>query len=200
MTRTRSERPSPKLRRSRAAAFSTPSSREKRPKGGNPTRPARGVRGVRRGGVRGRRGRRHCDRGRRDDGGLGRRRQSGHRGCDWGGGCVAVAIAGGNVAVGLAVGRPTEHPAEPIVLVSIVTAPFQASARPDTLAPVVKLTLLSARKVTIVVCIDHQLPGVAESKQRAADQSDEDERREHESQRVSGGHAPSTLRSARMAS
>ena len=113
---------------------------------------------------------------------------------------IAVAIAGGNVAVGLAVGRPTEHPAEPIVLVSIVTAPFQASARPDTLAPVVKLTLLSARKVTIVVCIDHQLPGVAESKQRAADQSDEDERREHESQRVSGGHAPSTLRSARMAS
>ena len=42
---------------------------------------------------------------------------------------IAVAIAGGNVAVGLAVGRPTEHPAEPIVLVSIVTAPFQASAR-----------------------------------------------------------------------
>ena len=54
---------------------------------------------------------------------------------------------------GVAVGRPTPHAAVPILLVSIVAAPLRASARPETLAPVVDEMLVSARMFPTKVAV-----------------------------------------------
>jgi len=70
-----------------------------------------------------------------------------------GGGGVAVAPGGGAVGVALGAGAivvavgvvPAAQLELETVLVSIVTAPFRAKALPDTLAPVVRVMLVSAR-------------------------------------------------------
>jgi len=84
---------------------------------------------------------------------------AGRGGADDAGGGTAVAVAGRTATVGVGVAPPAAHPAAPMVLVSIVTAPFRASARPDTLAPVVKLMLVSARMFPTKVVV---VPTVAE--------------------------------------
>lgn len=57
-------------------------------------------------------------------------------------GCGAAAVG---VALGVAVADPFAHSAEPMLLVSSVTAPLRANARPDTPAPVFSVMLVSAR-------------------------------------------------------
>jgi hypothetical protein len=76
---------------------------------------------------------------------------------------TAVAVAAASAvlvrAAGTAVARPTVHPLEPTVLVSRVTAPLRAMARPLTVAFVVKVTLVSAMMVPRNVVV---VPSVAE--------------------------------------
>ena len=70
---------------------------------------------------------------------------------------VGVAVAGTGFAVG--VGVAAAHTLAETVLVSIVTAPFRARALPDTLAPVFRVMLVSARIFPTNVVV---VPSVAE--------------------------------------
>jgi hypothetical protein len=71
---------------------------------------------------------------------------------------VAVPPAGDAVDVAAGVGALEQVELE-TVLVSIVTAPFRANALPDTLAPVVRLMLVSARMFPMNAV---RVPSVAE--------------------------------------
>jgi len=87
--------------------------------------------------------------------------------CVGGGRGVLVAVGrGAFVGLGVLVGGNMKHPAILMVLVSIVTAPFRAKARPaNSIAPVAKLILVSATIFPTNLVV---VPSVAELPPHAA--------------------------------